>query len=330
MSGTTVEGVQEVSPARSGSVLSGEARSALVHRQSLHIGSLVFELALVVGLGLSLMALGVLIWKMIVDAWPVVSGRPAEFLTTGLASNPAEAGVWQGIKGTLMLAMIVAVTAFPLGVGAAIYLEEYTSRRSRLTRFVETNVRNLAGVPSIVYGLLGLALFVRSLGDGGTGGLTGGRTVISGGLTLAVLVLPIVIITAQEAIRAVPSDIREAALALGATKWEVVRHQVFPSAVPGILTGTVLALARAAGEAAPLVVVGAVSGVFFVGADGFWEQITSGRFTAMPMVIFAWARLPASRGWHDLAAAAGLVLLVMVLLMNGLAIYLRNRYERRW
>lgn len=303
---------------------------ALLRSRGVHIGSVAFELALVVSLALSVLTLGVLIWVMLQDAWPVLSTRPGRFLTSGLASDPDKAGVWQGVKGTLMLAFIVASTAFPLGVASAIYLEEYTSRRSRIARLVETNVRNLAGVPSIVYGLLGLAVFVRALGDGGTGGMTGGRTVISGGLTLAVLVLPIVIITAQESIRAVPSEIREAALALGATKWEMVRHQVMPAALPGILTGTVLSLARAAGEAAPLVVVGAVSGVFFVGADGFWEQITSGRFTAMPMVIFSWARLPASRGWNELAAAAGLVLLVMVLLMNGLAIYLRNRYKRSW
>lgn len=288
-----------------------------------------FLALLVAALAVTLAVLVVLLVDMLTTGWDVLSSRLWSFLTTGLNSNPALAGVWQGIKGTLMLGLIVAIVAFPLGISAAIYLEEY-AQDTRLTRFIMVNIRNLAGVPSIVYGLLGLAVFVKLLGDDGQGGITGGRTVISGGLTLAILVLPVVIITAQEALRAVPAGIREGSLALGATRWETIRHHVVPAAGPGILTGTVVSLARAAGEAAPLLVVGAVSGVFFAGAQGFWEQVTTGRFTAMPMVIFSWARLPANQGWNALVGAASVVLLALILLMNALAIFLRNRYEQKW
>ncbi len=300
-----------------------------IGRQSRDARGRTFTVALATATGLTLMVLSVLLAEMATEGWPVLSTRLAGFLSSGLNSDPALAGVWQGIKGTLMLGGIVALVAFPIGVGAAVYLEEYTDERSRAARLVEVNVRNLAGVPSIVYGLLGLALFVELLGPGGTVDLTGGRTVVAGGLTLALLVLPIVVITTQEALRAVPPSLREAAYALGATRWEVTRHQVLPAAAPGILTGTILALARAAGEAAPLLVVGAVSGVFFVGADGLLEQIFEGRFTALPMVIFSWARLPAGQGWNALVGAASVVMLAVVFLMNGAAIALRNRYDRR-
>lgn len=282
-------------------------------------------LALLLGL-LSLVALTI---TLLVDGSGVLFERGGQFLTSPLNSNPAIAGVWQGIRGTLTLSLIVAIVAFPLGVGCAVWLEQY-ARDNWFARLVSVNIRNLAGVPSIVYGLLGLAVFVKLLGADGRGGITGGRTVISGGLTLAVLVLPIVIITAQEALRAVPAGIREGALALGATRWETIRHHLLPSSLPGILTGTVLSLARAAGEAAPLLVVGAVTGVFFVGAQGFLEQIFSGRFSAMPMIIFSWARLPAGQGWAANAAAAGFVLLLLVILVNAVAIYFRNRFEQKW
>lgn len=282
-------------------------------------------LALLLGL-LSLVALTL---TLLFDGSGVLLERGARFLTSPLNSDPAVAGVWQGVRGTLTLAIIVAVVAFPLGVGCAVWLEQY-ARDNWFARVVSVNIRNLAGVPSIVYGLLGLAVFVKLLGADGRGGITGGRTVISGGLTLAVLVLPIVIITAQEALRAVPAGIREGALALGATRWETIRHHLLPNSLPGILTGTVLSLARAAGEAAPLLVVGAVTGVFFVGAQGFFEQVFSGRFTAMPMIIFSWARLPSGQGWAANAAAAGFVLLLLVILVNAVAIYFRNRYEQKW
>ena len=282
-------------------------------------------LALLLGL-LSLVALTI---TLLTDGWTVLTQRGGQFLSSSLNSDPSIAGVWQGIRGTITLSIIVAIVAFPLGVGCAVWLENY-AEDNWFARMVSINIRNLAGVPSIVYGLLGLAVFVKLLGADGSGGITGGRTVISGGLTLAVLVLPIVIITAQEALRAVPAGIPEGAFALGATRWETIRHHLLPNSLPGILTGTVLSLARAAGEAAPLLVVGAVTGVFFVGAQGFFEQIFSGRFTAMPMIIFSWARLPAGQGWAVNAAAAGFVLLLLVILVNAVAIYFRNRFEQKW
>jgi phosphate transport system permease protein len=253
------------------------------------------------------------------DLW---RNRAVDFLTGGLSPRPEATGAWLAIRGTLLISALVAVVAFPLGVGAAVYLEEY-ARNTRWTRLVSTNIRNLAGVPSIVYGLLGLAIFVNALGE-----LTGGRSVVSAGLTMSVLVLPIVIITAGEALRAVPRGIREAALGLGATRWEVVRSHVLPAAAPGILTGTILALARAAGEAAPLILVGAVTLFYSTGNQGQMEQLY-GSFTALPMVIFGWARQPGNE-WQVLTAAASVLLVAVLLAMNGIAIFLRNRYERKW
>jgi phosphate transport system permease protein len=210
-----------------------------------------------------------------------------------------------------------------LGIGAAIYLEEYAAD-TRLNRFINVNVRNLAGVPSVVFGLLGLALFVNLLGD-----VTGGRSVMSAGITLAILVLPIVIITSAEALRAVPNSIREAGYGVGATKWEVIRSHVLPSAAPGILTGTVLSLSRAIGETAPLLMVGAVSGFFAVNADGFIERLQS-QFTALPVLVYNWSRLPEPGFRQDLVPAAIVVLLVLTLTANAIAILLRNRYDRKW
>jgi phosphate transport system permease protein len=216
----------------------------------------------------------------------------------------------------------VVVLAFPLGLAAAIYLEEYAPD-TRFVRFIDVNIRNLAGVPSIVYGILGFAIFVKSMD-----GLTGGKTVIAAGITLAILVLPIVIITSAEAIRAVPAGIKEAGFGVGATGWEVIRHHVLPYAAPGILTGTVLSLARALGEAAPLILVGAVQnrlgsdpGILDLGA-------LQDRFTAMPMVITTWAGMPQA-GFRANTAAAIVVLLVLVLAANASAILLRNRYEKK-
>jgi phosphate transport system permease protein len=287
----------------------------------------VFHWILIGGTALSLVILVTLVVDMWTEGSSVLTTRLGDFLTSDLASKAADAGVWQAIVGTVQLCLIVAVVAFPLGTAAAVYLEEYAGD-SRFSRIAHVNIRNLAGVPSIVYGLLGLAIFVKWLGDNGAGGLTGGRSVISGGLTLAILVLPIVIITASEALKAVPAGIREGALAVGATKWETIRHHVIPSAAPGILTGTVLSLARAAGEAAPLILVGAVTGVFFVGEQGTIEQLF-GRFTALPITIFSWARQP-DPGFKALTGAAAIVLLVVIVLMNAVAIFLRNRYEKKW
>jgi phosphate transport system permease protein len=283
----------------------------------------VVEALLIGTLLLSLIILLVLLVVVVSGGWSVLTTRFWDFLTGPLnASNAAVAGVWQGIKGTLILCAIVAAVAFPLGIACAVYLEEYAGR-SRFARWTRINVRNLAGVPSIVYGILGLAIFVQAMEA-----LTGGKTVWSGGLALAALVLPIVIITASEALRAVPRSIREGAFGVGATQWETIRHHVLPAAAPGMLTGTVLALARAAGEAAPLLLVGAATGLLRTGDQSFWEQL-SGPFTALPVMIFSYSRQTGD-DFRALAAAASVVLLVVVLLVNGLAIYLRNRYERKW
>jgi phosphate transport system permease protein len=262
----------------------------------------------------------VLLWDLIRKSWPVWTDRPGEFLSGPLNSaNAAQAGVWQGIKGTLQLALIVAVVAIPLGTACAVYLEEYAGK-SRLAAFTRLNVRNLAGVPSIVYGLLGLAIFVQFFDLG--------RTVWAGGLALSALVLPIVIITASEALRAVPYSVREGALGVGATRWETTRTHVLPAAAPGILTGVVLSLARAAGEAAPILLVGAATGLLRTGDQGFIAQLSEA-FTAMPVIIFSYARQPGA-DFRELTAAASVVLLVLVLFMNALAIWLRNRYQRKW
>jgi phosphate transport system permease protein len=253
---------------------------------------------------------------------PVLTERGSDFLNAPLSSLPQRAGIYQGIVGSLLTMVFVVIVAFPLGIAAAIYLEEYAPD-TRLTRLITVNVRNLAGVPSIVYGLLGLIAFVTVLQ-----GLTGGASIISAGLTLAILVLPIVIITTSEALRAVPSSIREAAYGVGASQWQVVRHHVLPAATPGILTGTVLSLSRAMGETAPLLLVGAVTGFLATGHQPILEQLR-GPFTSLPTIVFAWARLP-NADFRALTSAAILVLLAVILLANSIAIYMRNRYERRW
>ena len=284
----------------------------------------VVEWALLSTLALTMVILVALVVNLVDRAWPVLDGRLGDFLSSGLdASNAAEAGVWQAIRGTLTLAVIVALVAFPLGIACAVYLEEY-ARASRSARLIRINVRNLAGVPSIVYGILGLTIFVKF-----AGGITGGRTVIAGGLTLSVLVLPVVVITASEALRAVPQSIREGAMGVGATQWETVRSHVLPSAAPGILTGTVLALSRAAGEAAPLLLVGGITGLLRTGNLSIWEQITEGGFTSMPVAIFSYARQTGA-DFQAVTGAASLILLVIVILINGIAIWLRNRFERQW
>jgi phosphate transport system permease protein len=186
------------------------------------------------------------------------------------------------------------------------------------------NIRNLAGVPSIVFGLLGLAVFVKVMA-----GVTGGRTVIAGGLTLAVLVLPIMVITASEALRAVPQELRQAAYGVGATRWEVVRHHVLPVAAPAIFTGAVLTIARAFGESAPLLLAGAIVGNFLSNGDmGIGQQLTEGKYTALPIIVFNWARQP-QREFQEITAAAIIVLLVLLFIVNGAAIVLRDRFERR-
>jgi phosphate transport system permease protein len=252
----------------------------------------------------------------------VIAQRGVDFLTAPTSANPEIAGVGQGIFGSLLIVVFVAVFAFPIGIGAAIYLEEY-ARDTRLTRLLNAVIRNLAGVPAIVYGLLGLAIFVVALAP-----LTGGRSVIAGGLTMAALVIPIVVITTAEALRAVPQSIREAGFGVGATKWQVIRHHVLPYAAPGVLTGSILTLSRAFGETAPLVLAGGVLGGFATRPGLSPLETLQGPYTALPLIVFNWSR--SFEQFHDLSAAAIIVLLVIILALNLVAIVLRNRFERRW
>lgn len=284
-----------------------------------------FRWALLSSLLLALVILGVLIVDVVRDGFPVFRDRGVDFLTAGLSRSAESAGVGQAIVGTVLLAAIIAVVAFPLGIGAAVYLQEY-ARDTRSTRLFNVTVRNLAGVPSIVYGILGLAVFVQAMG-GILGPGIEGRSVLAGGLTLAVLVLPIVVITAQEALRAVPTGIREAAYGVGATRWEMIRSHVLPNAAPGILTGTILSLARGIGETAPLILVGATTGFLSTGNHTLFEQLRGG-YTALPMVVFGWAR--ERPDFRPLAAAAIVVLIVVIFAVNAAAILLRNRYDRKW
>jgi phosphate transport system permease protein len=286
-----------------------------------------FQAALLLSLLLSLAILIVLLGTAISDAWPVLSTRAGDFLTSNVSRLDSRAGVRQGIVGSLILIGFVVVVALPFGIAAAIYLQEY-AKDTRTNRLLTTNIRNLAGVPSIVYGILGLVVFVQTM-RAVTGPDTFGRSFISGGLTLAVLVLPIVILITMEALRAVPKSIREAAYGVGATRWEVVRSHVLPYAAPGIFTGVILSLARAFGETAPLLLVGAVTGYLSTPSGRSPLEIIQGQYTALPTQIFSWSRL-AGDGWKANTAAAIVVLLVIILVVNLAAILLRNRYDRKW
>jgi phosphate transport system permease protein len=260
----------------------------------------------------AVLALAVLLVTVIRDG----AGWLSWDLFTQSNSRRAEnAGFQSGIIGTIWVISLTALVAIPVGIGAAIYLEEY-GPRNWWTKILQTNISNLAGVPSVVYGLLGLGLFVYILGFG--------RSVLAAALTMALLILPIVIIASQESIRAVPPSLREAAYALGATKWQVTRSHVLPAALPGILTGTILALSRAIGETAPVVVVGAA---LFLSHNP--DSVFS-RFTVLPVQIYQWTARP-QEDFRDLAAAGIIILLVMLLLMNSVAIFFRQRFSRnRW
>jgi phosphate transport system permease protein len=236
------------------------------------------------------------------------------FFTEPSSSNPENAGARPAILGTIYLMLLLLVMVVPIGVGTAIYLEEYANRDRWYNRLLELNIQNLAAVPSIVYGILGLAFLVRGIGLG--------RVLLAGALILTLLVLPTVIVAAREAIRAVPDSIRQGAFALGATQWQVVSRQVLPAAIPGIATGSILALARAIGETAPLLLVGALTYVAV-------NPTLLGSFTALPIQIYQWISRPQDE-FRLLAAAGIIVLLVILLTMNAFAIWLRNRYQRRW
>jgi phosphate transport system permease protein len=274
------------------------------------------------GLGLlatlvGIVVLAILVLDVLLDGWPRLGWQ---FLSSFPSRRPEEAGILSALVGSIWLLVLTALLAFPIGVGAAIYLEEY-GRRSRLERLIEVNIANLAGVPSIIYGLLGLELFVRLLKP-----VTGGRSLLAGAMTMALLVMPIVIIAAREALRAVPDSFRQGAYALGATRWQVVRGVVVPAALPGILTGTILALSRAVGESAPLITIGALTYVAFV--PELSPSALHSPFTVLPIQIFNWVSRP-QHGFHVNAAAAIVVLLAVLLTMNAAAVLLRNRYQRR-
>ena len=255
---------------------------------------------------------------ILVDAFLEGKGKLSSGLITGsTSSNAAEAGFQQAIIGTLYLIGFVILMVVPLGIGAAIYLEEYANNERRVNRLIEVNIQNLAAVPSIIYGILGLAFIVR-------GPLDLGFILFAGSMTLALLVLPTVIIASREAIRAVPRSIREGSLALGATEWQTIRRQVLPAAVPGMLTGIILAISRAAGEAAPLLLLGAATFVTFNP-----EPFADTGWTALPVQIFQYAARPQEE-IREVAAAGIILMLGVLLLMNSFAIWLRNRYEQKW
>ena len=288
----------------------------------------VFSSLLLLSLLVSLFILVTLLLTVLIDAWPVLSTRGLDFLTGNLSRFESRAGVRQGLIGSMILIGFVAVIAVPLGIAAAVYLQEYARDTSRINRALIANIRNLAGVPSIVYGILGLVVFAQTL-RWITGPESNGLSYISGGLTLVVLVMPFMIIITMEALRAVPKSIREAAYGVGATRWEVVRSHVLPYAAPGIFTGSILALARAFGETAPLLLVGSVTGYLSAGGGGNVLETLQGRYTALPTIIFSWSRESGDE-WAALTAAAIVVLLVVILIVNLAAILLRNRYERKW
>lgn len=260
----------------------------------------------------SVLVLAWLLFTILVDGLGSINFN---FFTAFPSRKPEQAGIKPAFFGTLWLMMVVAATSFPIGVGAAIYLEEFAND-NWFTRLVEINIGNLAGVPSIIYGLLGLAVFKRIMEP-----ITGGNSVLSGGLTLSLLILPVIIVATREALRAVPNSMRLAGFALGANKWQVVWSHVLPSAMPGVLTGVILALSRAIGETAPLIAIGAVA---FIRST---PSSLQSPFTAMPIQIYNWVGRPQAE-FHSIAASGIIVLMVMLLLMNTIAIYFRNRFQK--
>lgn len=273
-----------------------------------------FAGVLFIGTLAGVLALAVLLWTVYDRGWDRLAADPGAFFDNYVSRFPGRAGIKAAVHGTVWLMGITALFSFPVGVGAAVYLQEFAPK-NRLTAIIEANLANLAGVPSVVYGILGLGVFVRFLGMG--------PSLLAGGLTLAVMSLPVIIIAARESIVAVPDSIRLAAYALGATKWQVVRHHVLPAALPGILTGTILSLSRAIGETAPLLVIGAAVAIFTTPDD------IRDPFSALPILIFNWTGRPQA-SFAEAAAATSIVLLALLLAMNAVAIFLRNRYSTRW
>jgi phosphate transport system permease protein len=274
-----------------------------------HRKAVLFRVLCGTAVGVAIFVLAILLLRLAIDG---ISGLDLHFLTHFQSRFPEKAGIKAGLAGSLWIVGLTAAISIPLGVSAAIYLEEY-ARASRLNRLIEVNIANLAGVPSIVYGMLGLTIFVRWLSLD--------RSLLAGAMTLSLLILPVIIIASREAIRAVPSSMREASFALGASRWQTVRHHVLPSAVPGIVTGVILAISRAIGETAPLILVGALAFVAFT-PEGPMDE-----FTVLPIQIFNWASRPQAE-FHQLSATAIIVLLIVLLSMNGVATWIRHSSQK--
>ncbi|MBI5097334.1 MAG: phosphate ABC transporter permease PstA [Nitrospirae bacterium] len=283
----------------------------------------------VLGLLATLIGLAVLVALLLDVLSDGLGSLGWQFLTSYPSRRPQEAGILSAWVGTVWIMVLTGLLAIPVGIMAAIHMEEY-SKKNWLTNLIEINIANLAGVPSIIYGLLGLGLFVRIMQLD--------RSIIAGAATLAILVMPIVIMSAREALRAIPSSIREASYALGATKWQTIRHQVIPAAMPGIMTGIILAMSRAVGETAPLITIGALTYVAFLPTSPissefpfFSIQGLFDPFTALPIQIFNWVSRP-QKGFHADAAGGIIVLLIITFTMNGLAVWIRHRYQKkiRW
>jgi phosphate transport system permease protein len=280
-------------------------------RRSRALKNRLFKAAMLFSMFVAFGTLALLLIDTIITGWPALDWN---FLSDPPSTQPDEAGAKPAILATLYLGFLVLLFAVPIGILTAIYLEEYANRNRWWNRVIEVNIQNLAAVPSIVYGILGLAFIVRGLGVG--------RVVFAGALILTLVVLPTVVVASREAIRSVPDSIRQGAFALGATKWQVVWRQVLPAAIPGMATGSILALSRAVGETAPLIMVGAVVYVAF-------NPTLFGEYTALPVQIYNWTKQPDAE-FQTLAAAGAIVLLVIVLSMNAVAIFVRNRYRRKW
>ncbi|MAI41904.1 MAG: phosphate ABC transporter permease PstA [Candidatus Azotimanducaceae bacterium] len=276
---------------------------------SRHLAAMIFRWMCISVTGLAVIILGILIYQVTIMGLPWLD---MQFLDSFPSRFPERAGIKSAFYGTLWLVSLTALFAIPTGVLAAIYLEEY-AKPGKLTRFIELNIANLAGVPSIVYGILGLALFVRFFHLE--------RSVVAGALTMSLLILPVIIIASKESIKAVPQSLRQAAFAVGATPWQVIRYHVLPSALPGVLTGVILALSRAIGETAPLIMIGALTYIAFI-PEGPMDE-----FTALPIQVFNWTARPQLE-FHELASAGIIVLLGVLLIMNSVAVYIRIRGSR--
>ncbi|WP_019413688.1 phosphate ABC transporter permease PstA [Paenisporosarcina sp. TG20] len=270
-----------------------------------------FKWLFIAATGLALLTLAVLLIRIVTQG---ASSLDWNFMTSFASRRAEDAGIKSAFVGTIWLMVVTAPIAFTLGVGTAIYLEEY-AKKGKFTSLIQMNIANLAGVPSIVFGLLGLTIFVRELGLG--------RSVLAGGLTMSLLILPIIVVASQEAIRAVPGHLREGSFAMGATKWQTIIRIVIPSALPGILTGNILALSRAVGETAPLIMIGALTYIAFLP-----ENLMS-QFTVMPIQIFNWTGRP-QEAFQAVAAAGIIVLMIMLIIMNSIAVYIRNKFTKRY